>query len=531
MRLPRVPHRLLLPALLISGLGLLGAVVLFAGRTGPPGGRLVEVVVGDVRRASPIATLTTEAEGDVVALVFAGLMRPGPDGTPEADLAESWEATPDGLTYTFRLRPGLTWHDGVPLTASDVAFTIALIQAGDFTGPAALAAAWGGVEVFVADPRTVLFHLVEPSAEFLSRASIGLLPAHLRDAMPDRGLGVPAFEQRPVGAGPYRVRAIEEGRVRLERFERYAHGAPHIGQVELRTVEDAAEQARVLARGDGDAGLLSEVAIDEERALSERPDLRAIVLTRSAYTIVYLNVHITPLDDLSTRRALIAALDRPSLTTIVGRGLPGAVPLVPKTWAGGATGTNAADDPGALLDAAEWRLQGDGVRRRNGQALTLEVATNDSPTRRALAEAVASQWSRLGAEVKVTVLPANVLVGERLRRGAYQAAVYGWDAGIDPDPYSGWHTTQAGGAGANVAGFRDREADTLLEAARTTLDANERREFYGLFAARFTGQAASAVLYYPQRLYLLPVHLTGFTPGVLFAPGSRFRDIHLWRLG
>lgn len=530
MRPPRASHRLLLPALLAIGLGLVGSVVLFGDRSGPPGGRLIEAVVGDVRRTSPLAPLTTEAEGDVVALVFAGLMRPGPDGTPEGDLAESWEVTPDGLAYTFRLRPGLTWHDGVALTASDVAFTIEQVQASDFSGPPALPMAWSGVQVFVADSRTVIFYLVEPSAEFLSRASIGLIPRHLAGEMGGRGFDVPAFERRPVGAGPYRVRTIEDDRVRLERFEQYAHGAPHIGRIELRLARDAAEQARLLADGVTDAALLGEAPAEAEARIFKRRDLRTTSLTRSAYTLVYFNLHLPPLDDLATRHALAAALDRPALAAVAGRGLPGATPFVPGTWAAVAA-DGAAADANAMLEAAGWRLEGDGVRRKSGQALALEVATNDDPTRHALAAAVSAQWGRHGAQLKVTVLPANVLVQERLRRGAYQTAVYGWDAGIDPDPYPGWHTTQAGGSGANIAGFQDREADALLEAARTTLDVRERRELYALFTARFTGQAASAVLYYPQRPYVLPARLQGFTPGVLFTPGSRFRDVHLWRLG
>ncbi len=529
MRLLRVSRHLLLPALLVGGLGVLGVLVLVGGRRGPPGGRLVEVVVGEVRRTNPLATLTTEAEGDVVALVFAGLMRPAPDGTPETDLAESWEATPDGLTYTFRLRPGLTWHDGRVLSASDVAFTVGLIQASDFSGPPALASAWAGVQVFVADSRTVLFHLVEPSAEFLSRASVGIVPSHLADQMLERGLGVPPFDERPVGAGPYRVRSIDAGRVRLERFEGYAHGAPHIGQIELRTVRDLQEQARFLAARRGDAGLLGEAPAEGEAAIGERPDLEATLLTRSAYTLVYLNQHLPPLDDLPTRLALAAALDRAGLAGVAGRGLPGEVPFVPGTWAGLELPASPGD-PRRLLETAGWHLDGDGLRRKGGQVLTLEVATNESPTRRALAEAVAAQWAELGAQVKVSVLPANVLVTERLRRGAYQAAVYGWDAGIDPDPYPGWHTTQGGSSGANVAGFEDPEADALLEAARVTLDLSERRELYRLFATRFVGQAASIVLYYPQRPYVLPARLEGFTPGILFTPASRFRDVHLWRL-
>jgi peptide/nickel transport system substrate-binding protein len=529
MRLLRVSRRFLLPVLLVGGLALVGALLLRGAANGPPGGRLVEVAVGEVRRTSPLALLTTEAEGDVVTLVYASLMRPGPDGTPEVDLAESWEVTPDGLTYTFRLRPGLTWHDGKPLTASDVAFTIERIQAGDFAGPPSLAAAWVGVAVFVSDPRTVLFHLVEPSAEFLSRASIGVVPRHHADSMAGDGLDIPAFERQPVGAGPYRVRAIEDDRVHLERFEGYAHGAPHIGRIELRLARDASEQARLLADGDADTALLGEAPLEDEAALSRRRDLRSTSLTRSAHTLIYLNLHLPPFDDLATRRALAAAIDRTPIVTAAGRGLSGFAPFVPGTWAASdaqAPSGNAAE----MLEAAGWHLEGDGLRRKGGQPLTIEVATNDDPTRRAVAEAVVSQWRSHGADVKVAVLSANALVRERLQRAAYQAAIYGWDAGIDPDPYPGWHTTQVGGAGANVAGFQDREADALLEAARTNLDTRERRELYGLFTARFTGQVASVVLYYPQRPYVVPAGLRGFTPGVLFTPGSRFRDVHLWQL-
>ena len=177
-------RRGVLTVLLVLGIPLLALGWLRSGDIRPAADPTYrEAVVGQPTRINPLATATNQAEADLAQLIFSGLMRLRADGLPEPDLAERWEVTPDALTYTFHLRSNATWHDGAAVTADDVAFTIARIQAEDFAGPAVLRADWVDVQVFVADARTILLRLPEPAADFLTRATLGILPAHLVDEM------------------------------------------------------------------------------------------------------------------------------------------------------------------------------------------------------------------------------------------------------------------------------------------------------------------------------------------------------------
>jgi peptide/nickel transport system substrate-binding protein len=523
-------------------LTVLAAVGLFVVATGwiavggalaPQQARYVEAVIGEPQRISPLAPRANDAESDLVALIFSGLTRITNDGRPELDLAEAWEVTPDGLTYTFRLREGVTWHDGVPFTAHDVAYTIERTQVEDFDGPEALQASWRGVQVFVADERTVLLRLPEPAADFLVRASLGLVPRHLDERLhPEAGFEAPPFGREPVGTGPYRLIALDARRAVLERNLDYVHDSPSIHRIELRFVEDAAEQLELLQRGEVDAALLGEQPSDlETAALEVREDLDIAVMPRSAFTILYFNNNAPPLDDPALRRALAASIDREALIAAAGhdRLSAGDGVIVPQSWAYEAHAGGQSPDVEALWALSGWERNASGRRARGEQELRLELITNVDPHREALASMIANQLGAYGVAVDVIPVPAARVIAEHLRPGEYDLALFGWEAGADPDPYAGWHASQVG-TGGNVAGYRDAEADALLEAARTTLDEGERRELYSLFARRFAEQAPSVVLAYPQRLYAHPANLRGLEPGLLFSTASRFRDVHRWEL-
>lgn len=523
-----------LTLLLILALPLLALGWLRSGDgTAASGSRYVEAVVGTPARISPLSVRGNEVEGDLVQLIFAGLMRLGPDGTPLPDLAASWEVTPDALTYTFHLRPNLAWHDGVAVDAEDVAYTIGRIQAAEFSGSSALAAEWANVQVFVADPLTVLIRLPEPAANFLARATLGLVPRHLASQMEaPGGFDVSPFERRPVGAGPYRLASLDDERAVLERHTTYGLGPPAIARIELRFADDAEEQAAMLRDGRVDAALFAEQPTEAEiAALARRSDLATVVLQRNASTVLYFNNLRGPLASAPLRRAVAAAIDPAAALETAGlpRSTPGDGVIVQGTWAHGPIEVTQPPLAGLWIAASVLNAP-DGTKMRGDRPLAFSLVTNADPERESLALAIAEQLRAAGVTVEVTVEPAQRVVSEYLRTGAYDMVLFGWENAPDPDPYTGWHTSQIGGAGGNVASFSDAETDALLEAARTTLDVGERRELYSLFAQRFEELGASLVVAYPQRLYAYPASLHGFEPGLLFTPASRFASVHQWAL-
>ena len=178
---------------------------------------------------------------------------------------------------------------------------------------------------------------------------------------------------------------------------------------------------------------------------------------------------------------------------------------------------------------AGWSRDDERRRVRDGRVLRLRLATNIDPFRETIAEAIAAQLIAQGVTVDIETLPAAELLAARLRPRNFDLAIFGWEPAADPDPYSGWHTSQVSLSGQNIAGFSDPIADALLERARVTLDVNVRREFYADFDARFVREAASLVLLYPVRSYVRPAALQAPDPGLLFESASRFRDIQEWR--
>jgi len=534
---PRPTVRSAYLVLLAGGLVLIALAWLASARAQDSRTRWVEGVVGGASLINPLLAEPGSTDADLVALIFNGLIRIDGDGTPLPDLAERWEVTPDGRTYTIVLRDDITWHDGRPVTTTDVAVTIALLQDPDFQGNLSLAANWAAVDPFVIDERTILLRLPDPAADFLSRLAVGILPAHHFASVSAPLLASVAANSAPIGTGPYRLTSLNGERALLERNTSYHRGAPTIDRIELRFYPNATRQLEALAQGDVNATLRGEQPDPREgKVILERTELLATPLVRHAFTVLYLNNQLAPLDDADLRRAIAASIDSVDVIRAAGlRGLPGEGVLVPGSWVkttSAPTESPAADtlDPEAAWTRSGYTRTSTGTLVRDGRPLTLELLTNADPVRIRLAEAIAATLRAQGVTIGVTPLPAADLLASRLVPRDYQLALFGWEANIDPAPYLGWHTSQISEAGRNIAGYQDSSSDALLEAARLTVDAAERRELYAAFEARFADQGASVIVAYPSRLYIHPGNLAGFHPGLLFTPADRFRDVQLWTL-
>jgi peptide/nickel transport system substrate-binding protein len=531
------------PLLVVLALGVAGLVIVLYAFTDPLGGdeedRTVyrEALVGVPSRINPLFVHMNDVDRDISSLVFSGLTRLGPDGTPAGDLAESWEVSDDGRIVTFSLRSGVTWHNGQPLTSEDVVFTYGFLADPNLQSDPEQATLWQSLSCVAPDDLTVECTLPEPYSPFLAYATVGILPRHiLQSATPQSVLDDP-FNRAPVGSGPYKLVSLSDGEAVLHAHESFHLGGPRIDEMRLRFYPDVSAAAASLLLGETE-GLLADLTIEPEdlQALVELDGLAEHVANRGAYTSLYLNNTAPVLNDISVRRAIELAVDVDAIVSglMNGRAVRTATPIVPGTWAFGDGVEASSQDIGearAILDEAGWLLpEGQQVREREGTQLRLTIATDDDPLRGAIAEMIGQQLSNIGIGASVVAQSPDELVREFLIPRLYQAAVFGWDPGVDPDPYPAWHSSQALEGGRNLAGYSSEPADELMEEGRREYDYGERAELYGRFQGQFLEDIPSVTLFSPLYTYFVADDVEEVAPGALFTTASRFQNVHQWRI-
>lgn len=499
-----------------------------------PGGTYIEGVAGAPSSINPLFAGFNEVDRDLSALVFSGLMRLGPGGDVEPDLAQSMRVTPDGLTYIFALRDGLLWHDGERLTSADVLFTYQAIQEPDFRGDPTLAALMRDVTVTATDERTVTITLTAPFAPFPARAAtLGILPKHLLGGASAALLADAPFNQRPVGSGPFRLVDLSETSATLKPFRSYHLGQPRLDAMEVRFYRDDAELMNALLTDEIDGALFhpgfakDEIAlIDGDGRWSRRP------LHTTGGTLAFLNATVPPFDSSRLRRALQHAVDRDALieNVLAGQALPIDSPIISDLWSSVASPEAYDYDPDLaadLLDADGWRLT-DGRRERDGEPLRFSLAASDDPTQLAVAQELARQWAKVGVRVDVQQSGASQFVQGVLVPRAFQAALVSVDTGPDPDPYPLWHSSQAFGDGRNLASFSNADADRLIENGRLTSSPAQRAVDYRSFQEIYASRVPAVLLYTPTYQYVVRSDVRGLAPGLLTSLSARFSDIHRW---
>jgi peptide/nickel transport system substrate-binding protein len=497
------------------------------------GGRYVEGVAGSPSCINPLFATFNDVDGDLVRLVFSGLVRLGANGSVESDLAETWKVTPDGLTYIFELNRGLYWHDGERADAQDVLFTIRAIQDSDFEGDPVLAELFRDVDVEAPNDRTVTMTLPQPFAPFLARgATVGILPEHLLSGPSATRLCDAPFGETPVGTGPFRLTGLTDTGAALRSFAAYHQGRPFLESLELRFYRDDGELLNALLNKEVDGALFRLGLEPEEMALLDDSSWVRRSLHGTVLSLVYLNLEVPAFQDSLVRQALQKGLDRVSLVNEVfdGQALPLDSPVVPDLWAHEGNSDAYAFDPARaalLLNAGGWDLE-EAARVKEGTLLRFSLAASDDPVQVELAAEIARQWGELGIQVEVQVSGASQFVEGVLLPREFQAALVSIDPGPDPDPYPFWHSTQTLGEGRNLAGFADPAVDQLLENGREAASVAQRAADYRSFQEIFAQEMPGVLLHTPTYQYVVRSDLRGLSPGLLVSLSARFDDVHRW---
>lgn len=498
------------------------------------GGTYVEGIAGNPHLVNPILCQPNPVDKDLVSLIFTGLTRPSDRGEILPDLAERWEISRDGTTYTFYLRQDVVWHDGAPLTADDVSFTVNAIKHPGYQGVPFLSDMWRTVVVEVIDTYTVRFFLREPFAPFLDYTTLGILPAHILASTPFDKLADSRFNVTPVGTGPFKVGEVSARRILLVANPDYYGSRPFIDRLEFVFYPD--DPSVFEARKRGEVSGVARVLPEYLAAVRQDKGLTLYSAPLSGYTLVLLNLDRGIFQDRNVRQAMMWALDRQKLVDDIlgGQGIVIHGPILPTCWAYDPSVTHYQYDARKakdLLDESGWLdADGDGVRERGQLRLEFVLATNgDDPGRVRLVQAISKQLAEVGIKVVPKAVGWEELVGQMLRLRRYDAILSGWqDLPPDPDPYPYWHSSQANEEGLNFANYISEEADTLLQEGRFTTDAERRKELYQRFQRLFARDVPSLLLYQPVTNYAVDSNVKEVQLGLLLDSSDRFRTVGRW---
>ena len=527
----------LLSTLLVGA--LLGRLALSTASVASPlaGGAYVEAVVGVPQVPLPLLNdpATDPLGRDLVALLFDGLVRVGADGLIEPALAAAYEVDETGTVYRFTLRRDARWHDGQPVTAADVSFTLRTLQSLKQPGEPQLAAVWADALIDQIDDYTLRVTLTAPYAPFLSAARVPIVPAHLLTGTPPSEWATAPFARQLIGTGPYHLVEMRDDRAVLEANAAYFGGRPYLDRVELRffTAPEAAQSA--LTRGDVLA--YGTLANSKLAGVTLPNNLQRSAIPLDAYTLLSFNTRTGPLTEQPLRRALAHGVNKDALIerTLGGLASPLDTPILPGAWAYAPEVQWYAADPAAatrIFTELGYVPGADGVLRRNDQPLTLELLTEDAELPRAVADEVARQWRTLGLEINVVALAAPALE-QRLRTGTFTVALHSLTSlGPDPDPSRFWHAQGA----LNVTGVADAQLDQLLDAARTEEELAARSADYAAFQQRWIELVPAITLYQPLYLFAADKQLGGTSLDdsnsaihhLLFGQADRYRTITRW---
>jgi len=448
----------------------------------------------------------TDAQSERVGgVIFDALVKKDEHYNLQPWLATRWEQ-PDPLTLIVHLRDGVRFHDGRPLEAEDVAWTIRSMI--DGTLITAKGGAFASIDrIEVRDRLTLVLRLKHPDAGLLFNMSDGLFGVVPRGSGRDFGL-------HPIGSGPFRfVSEVQDKEIIVARNPDYWAGAPKINGVRFTVVPDAITSALELRKGSAD--LASNVlTFDMIHTLEAAPNLK--IDSSPSSVVIYTNFNVTDpmLRDRRVRQAIACAMDRQAIVDAIWRGQARlANTLLPAGhWAAASDGEMAQyphDVARAerLLDEAGLHRGPDGVRLR----ITLKTSTDE--TTRLMAAVLQQQLRAAGIRLDLRSAEFGTFYSD-VTRGAFQMYALRW-IGSNEDPYIFTYTYGSAAfppKGANRGRYSNPRVDALLSAASGETDQQKRRAEYVEVQKILAEDLPGIPLWYPNNEVVHSRRINGVKP-------------------
>ncbi len=436
------------------------------------GGEYTEALIGEPQLINPIYGRTSDVDADLASLIYSGLLKWDQDKGLILDLAESFEVSEDGKTYTIKIKDNARFHNGEEVRARDVLFTISVIQNTSYRSP--LASSFANVSVLQVDDKTISFILEEPFYHFKDQLTVGILPASLWAEILPQNAPLATYNIQPIGSGPYKFAEFtkdKKGSIRsytLERNEDYYDNPAFLERLTFKFYPDSQTAINALEEKHVEG-----VAYVPFESLDQVRNLRSVNLyepTQPRNVVLLFNQKLSePLKKKSVRQDIEKILDEVA--------------------------------PGFSLGEEKE---------------TITLTTVDSEELRLQAESIKNKLEPLNFNIEINLVPKELFFTNVLEPRNFEILLTAILLTPDPDYYFFWHSSQTKKPGLNLAGYKNDKVDSWLEKARTATDEETRNENINLFKE----QLATDIPY---------VHLYESTYG--YAVTDRIQNIDLQKIG
>ena len=488
------------------------------------GGTYTEATLGDVKTLNPLFA-TTSSEKTLSRLMFATLSTIDYSGHPGIGLAESIMPDEDGKVWTVKLRDGLKWSDGEPITNDDIVFTTDLIK-----NPA-VGSAYGSnlakVKVTINENNEIVFNLPTAYSDFITALNFPIVPKHVLGDADPQTLIENNFSNTPVTSGVFNYNATqatagansEEKVFYLSSNPDYYMGQTMLNSFAIHTYSSKDDIIASLNAGSttataelsgADADKVNTASfIQKNSSLNSGAFIffntsKEIVKNNEMRAAIRQGVNI---DKIREAAPDTLALDYPLLKAQIKLNHYPEIPVHDTVAA-----KNKLDELGG------------------GQPLKVDIATVNSGYLPNVAEAVKAQLEELGFEVTVSSYEENQdFINNVISKRNYDILVYEIELGADPDLLPYYHSSQASASGLNLSNCRNILVDDLLVGARDTLNEELRVKKYESFLEHWVTDVPAIGLYQPNLTYYYNKNVRTFSNDVrLVTALDRFSDITSW---
>ncbi|MAF59234.1 hypothetical protein CL631_00070 [bacterium] len=537
--LEKVIFSVLVGFLAITTFSLLSSVNKFLISDVPArGGALSEGIVGFPRFINPVLA-TTDADRDLTALIYSGLLRATPEGLLTPDLAENYSISEDGLTYSFVIKEDAVFHDGKPVTADDVVFTILRAQDPALKSPKR--ANWDGVSVEKIDEREISFTLNRPYAPFLENTTIGILPSHIWRVVESDQFPFSDRNTEPVGSGPYKVDKIERNNSGvpelyiLKSFNNYSLGEPFISTLTFKFYTGEDELLRSYERGKIDS--LNSIASESLRQIN--PKRTEKVPLPRMFAVFFNQNQAQIFSNFEVRKALEAVIDKRKIVSEVLGGYatmvdspipPGLLPRSTTPDEKTFNEKEKLEEGKEILEKSGWKFDEEENLWKHSKKgiLSFSLATSNVKELKAVSQIIKESWEKLGIDVNLQIFAVGDLNQNIIRPRKYDALLFGEIVGRELDLFAFWHSSQRNDPGLNIALYANIDADAFLEKGRTATDKRIQFDAYRDFEKEVKVDSPAIFLYSPDFIYIVPERIKGLSLGSVTTPAERFLNVHEW---